>query len=105
MRTEGKDVLQKDLVVGRLRPDGSLIGRNSFDLPSMHRVDMRVLKRFPLGGRARIDGLIEVFNLFNRANYETIVLNESNRLYGDPEAHTNIAHAPRMVQLGFQLAF
>jgi hypothetical protein len=71
----------------------------------MHRVDLRVMKRFTLGGRARIDGLVEVFNVFDRANYETIVLNESNRLYGQPEAHTNIAHAPRMLQLGFQFAF
>jgi hypothetical protein len=92
-------------VIGRLRQNGTIIERNSFDLPSMHRVDMRIQKRFPLGGRARIDGLIEVFNVFNRANYETFVLNESNRLYGQPEAHTNIAHAPRMVQLGFQFAF
>ena len=97
--------VREGTVIGRLRPDGTLIGRNSFDLPSMHRVDVRVLKRFSLGGRARMDGLVEVFNVFNRANYETIVLNESNRLYGQPEAHTNIAHAPRMVQLGFQFAF
>ena len=97
--------MREGIATGRLRPNGTLIERNSFNLGSMHRMDLRIQKRFPLGGRARIDGLVEVFNLFDRANYETYVLNESSGLYGRPEAHTNIAHAPRMLQLGFQFAF
>ena len=97
--------VREGTVIGRLRTNGSVVERNSFDLASMHRVDLRILRRFQLGGRARIDGLVEVFNVFNRANYETYVLNESSGLYGRPEAHTNIAHAPRMLQLGFQFAF
>jgi len=32
-------------------------------------VDLRVSRRFPLSGEASVDGIFEVFNLFNRTNY------------------------------------
>ena len=48
-----------------------------------HRVDMRVQRRFALG-RARLDGIVEVFNVFNHANYGTFTTNESNSRFGQP---------------------
>ncbi len=68
-------------------------------------MDLRVQRRFRLGGRVSIDGIAEVFNLFNRANYETYVRNEQNARIGLPNAHTNIAYAPRVLQLGFRTQF
>jgi hypothetical protein len=89
----------------RLRADGSIIERNSFDFPSLHRVDMRLQQRIPLGGRFRLDGIVEVFNAFNHANYGTFTLVETNVNYGKPAENLNIAYQPRLVQLGFRLAF
>jgi hypothetical protein len=52
-----------------------------------------------------LDGTFEVFNLFNHANYGLYTTQESNRNYGQPEQVVNLAYAPRMLQLGFRLAF
>ncbi|MFN0141830.1 MAG: TonB-dependent receptor domain-containing protein, partial [Mycobacterium sp.] len=50
----------------RLRPDGSIVPRNNFVGRPLHRVDTRVQRRFALPGRATtLDGMFEVFNLFN----------------------------------------
>jgi hypothetical protein len=90
---------------GRLRQNLTLIERNSFDRKSMHRMDVRVQRRFAFGSRVSLDGFAEVFNLFNRANYESYQMNERNALFGRPNPHSNIAYAPRVLQLGFRAAF
>ena len=89
----------------RLRRDGTIIDRNSFVADPLHRVDMRLQKRFALGGRTSIDGVWEVFNLFNRRNYGTYVVNESNANYGRPAPNENLSYAPRMMQFGLRFAF
>jgi hypothetical protein len=93
------------LVISRLRPNGTVIARNSFDRTPIHRVDLRLSRRFKLGGHAGVDGIVEVFNVLNHANYNSWVLNETNRNYGQPQQDTNIAYAPRMLQLGFRTTF
>jgi hypothetical protein len=105
--TSGVDVLNTGSTSGagsRVRANGSLIARNSFDLPSLHRVDMRLRKRFGVG-RMQVDAMVEVFNVFNRANYGTFVLNESNASFGLPQQNLNVAYQPRSMQLGFRTAF
>jgi hypothetical protein len=89
----------------RLRADGSLVPRNNFIGEPIHRVDMRLQQRIPLGGRLRLDGMFEVFNLLNHANYGSYVTDESNRLFGRPSFNSNIAYWPRVMQLGVRLAF
>jgi hypothetical protein len=89
----------------RLRPDGTVVPRNSLVGKPIHRVDLRVQRRVRRGGRATVDGLLEVFNLFNHANYGSYVLLESNRNYGQPSFNSNIAYQPRILQLGFRFAF
>lgn len=54
----------------------SSIGRNTGKLPSQSTIDIRVARRFALG-RVNVDGLFEVFNLFNRTNYT-----EVNNIFG-----------------------
>lgn len=44
----------------------------------VHRMDMRLQERIPLGGRRSIDGIFELFNLFNRANYGSYVTDEAS---------------------------
>ena len=41
----------------RLRPDGTIVPRNGFVGDPIHRVDMRLQKRFSLGGARSIAGL------------------------------------------------
>ena len=72
----------------------------------LHRVDMRLQKRISLGGRRNIDGMFEVFNLFNHANYGSYTTTFSNAVnYGKPSFNTATAYQPRILQLGFHIAF
>ena len=95
------------LAGGRRRANGSIIPRNGFDLPSLHRVDMRVQRRVALGRRVKVDGIFEVFNVLGRANYDPtlITLNESNAKYGQPNSSNTLAYSPRMLQFGFRTQF
>ena len=90
---------------GRLRADGTIMPRNNLVGDPIHRVDLRLQKRLSLGGRRTIDGIVEVFNLFNHANYGSYVTNESSSLYGQPAFNSNVAYQPRTLQLGFRTAF
>ena len=103
----GTDVRKIGVNAGerRLRPDGTIVARNNFVGKQVHRVDLRVQRRFPLGGRAGIDGIVELFNVFNHANYGKYETREVSVNYGQPQQNVNLSYAPRMLQLGFRLAF
>jgi hypothetical protein len=95
----------------RLRPDGTIVPRNNFVGDPLHRFDLRLQRRFSVGG-LRIDGIAEVFNLFNHENYGNYVTVESNRNYGRPTATAgtsttvqNVAYQSRSAQFGFRVAF
>ena len=104
--TYGQDLrLLGDRADGRLRPDGTLVARNAFVGKPLHRLDIRVLRKFPLYGKMRIDGMVEVFNVLNHANYGAYVTQERLVNYGAPAQNTNVAYQPRMLQLGFRLVF
>jgi len=90
---------------GRLRPNGTVVPRNDFVGDPLHRVDMRLQRRFRFGGAAGIDGMLEVFNLFNHANFGSYTTNESNSRYGLPNVNSNVAYQPRTLQLGFRATF
>ncbi len=47
----------------------SSLPRNSGRLPSQVSVDARVSKSFRLSGRVELEGIFEVFNVFNRSNF------------------------------------
>ena len=89
----------------RRRDDGSFVPRNSFVGLPLHRVDTRLQKRFALGGRRSLDGMLEVFNLFNRGNYGSYTTNVDNAAYGQPALNSNVAYGPRAAQVGFRLSF
>jgi hypothetical protein len=52
-----------------------------------------------------VDGIVEMFNVFNHANYGSYTTVESNARYGRPTSNTGIAYQPRMLQLGFRATF
>jgi hypothetical protein len=89
----------------RYREDGTIIPRYTFVGDPIHRVDLRLQQRVPLPGRLAIDGVFEVFNLFDRANYGSYVLDESSLAFLDPAQNPNLAYAPRTLQLGFRFTF
>jgi hypothetical protein len=92
-----------------LRPDGTIIPRNNFVGDPIHRVDLRLQRRFPLGGRARLDGILEMFNAFNHANFGNYNLNEASpATFGKPTLGgrgSASAYVPRTLQLGVRFAF
>jgi hypothetical protein len=83
----------------RLRPDGSIVPRNSFIQPMENRMDLRLQQRIPLGGRASIDAIAEVFNVFNANNF-TLVTEEGASDFEEPETGQY-----RTMQFGFRLTF
>ena len=95
----------------RANPADSLssVGRNSATLPRQATVDLRVSRRFALGGRVRLDGIFEVFNLLNRTNYTDV-----NNIFGtgrypaDPLptfGQFTQAASPRQIQLAAKVSF
>ena len=89
----------------RVRADGTIVPRNSFAGLPIHRLDMRLQRRFKIVGGIGGDGIVEVFNVFNRANYGGYVTNESSLQYGQATSSTNLSYAPRSLQLGFRMSF
>ena len=103
--TAGTDRRNTGASNGRLRADGAIIPRNDFVGKAIHRVDLRLQRGFRLIGGGRIDGILEVFNLFNHANYGAYVTAESALNFGAPSAIQNVAYFPRTLQLGFRFVF
>ena len=89
----------------RLRPNGTIVGRNSFLQPNQNKTDIRLQQRIPLGGKANLAGSLEVFNLFNRKNYGAYDLVETSGTFLQPQPSANLSYAPRTLQLGFRLTF
>jgi hypothetical protein len=85
------------------------VGRNAGTMAAEAVVDVRIQKRFSLKGRLHLDGVCEVFNLFNRVNFTQI-----NRTFG-PGAYPDFplptygqftaADPPRQVQLAVRMSF
>jgi hypothetical protein len=90
--------------VPRLCANGTVVARNSFIMDPVHRVDMRFQQQIPLP-RVAVDAIFEVFNVFNRKNFGSYTVDESSARYGLPNASTNLAFAPRTLQMGFRLVF
>ena len=82
--------------------------RNDGTLPMQASVDLRVARRF-LVGPLTVDGIFEVFNLFNRSNYTAV-----NNVFGTGSYPSQAvstfgqftqAAAPRQIQLAMKVGF
>lgn len=89
----------------RLRPDGTIVPRTDIVGRPIHRMDVRMIRRFRLWGRTTLEGSLEVFNVFNHANYGSYVTTEASPLYRQPQQNIGAAFQPRSAQLGFRLVF
>jgi len=88
----------------RLLADGSILPRAGILGRPIHRVDTRLQKRVH-AGHVTLDGMFEVFNLFDHENFGSYVNLVSSPLYGQPASNGNVAYQPRMMQLGFRIGF
>ncbi len=85
---------------GRLRPDGTIVPLNAIIAPAQNRTDVRVQQRIPLPGRLSIDAIAEIFNTFNRPNYEIGTQENQRSQFRQP-----INAQYRSAQVGFRLTF
>jgi hypothetical protein len=69
-----------------------LIGRNSYEGPGYASVDVRISRQFPVARTARLEVLLDIFNLFNRVNVKDI-----NTVWGG----VDYPNTPPPLQLGF----
>ena len=83
---------------------GDRVPRNALEGDPIHKVDLRVTKTVKVGG-IQLQGVAEVFNVFNHANYGSYTTSESSAAYGKPTSNTAVAYQPRMAQLGFRFLF
>ena len=101
----GADLRDRGQRSGRLRPDGTISARNNFVGNPLHRVDMRVTKRLRFGDGATVDGIVEVFNLFNHANFGRYNTSEASAGFGTPRVLLATEYQPRTLQLAFRATF
>jgi len=92
-------------------PSGAVIPRNALRGLPLHKVDLRVTEDVRLGGARKGTLILEVFNLFNHANYGSYAttLSATNAAttaaFGRPQQVDGNAYVPRQAQLGFRIAF
>jgi hypothetical protein len=96
------------------------IQRNAYRLPYFANVDLRVSRSFPLQGKARVEALVEAFNLLNRINYTaenttiysvggtaaapTLAYNPTFGTYTNANSGT-FSPRPREIQIGLRFNF
>ncbi len=87
------------------RPAG--VGRNTETTPNVYNLDMRLSRTFHLGGKVSLEGVIEVFNVFNHYNV-TLVQYYQTPPPGAPAFGSPIVRSTdinRQIQLGAKLTF
>jgi hypothetical protein len=101
----------------RLSPTdaASSVGRNAETMEGQFNIDLRLSKRFKLGGTAALEAIAEAFNLLDRTNYSEI-----NNIFGrgafpgqpQTDAQGRVTYGlyeqalpPRQVQLALKLSF
>jgi len=76
-------------------------GRNTVEAPGLANLNVAGIKSLTIGSGVRLQARIEVFNLFNRANF-----NQPDPFVGSPTfGQVLSAQSPRRVQLGLRAIF
>jgi hypothetical protein len=85
----------------RVRPDFSIVPRNTFKQDPWNRLDVRLSKDVRLGGSLKLTGIAEVFNALNNARFNRNTI-EGSATYGQA---TSSGMQSRTGQLAFRLSF
>ena len=81
------------------RPIG--VGRNSGEGFDYQSLDLRLSRTFALNRGFSLEGILDVFNVLNRANYQV-----PNNIFGSPTfGRATAVNDPRQVQLGLRMIF
>lgn len=89
----------------RVLPDLTVLPRNNIKGKPLHKLDLRFSKDIPLGGRLKLEGIAEVFNVYNHANYGSYNGLFGSATFGQPTQNLATAYLPRVWQLGFRVSF
>ena len=81
------------------RPAG--VGRNTGKGFGYHSLDLRLSRVFMAGRGLSLEGIVDAFNVFDRANYQV-----PNNIFGSPTfGRPTAAQDPRQLQLGVRVGF
>ena len=79
-----------------MRPNGTIVPRNKIWSASRSIAwTSGCSAGFKLGGRAKVDGIVELFNVFNHANYGSYVTTENNAAFGQPVPNVAVEYRRR----------
>lgn len=95
---DNKDGFYNDFAV----IDGELVGRNTFRQPGFSQTDVKLSKVFRFLNGQSIELMLDVFNLFDRANRST---GKTNYKYDDFGQLNYVTFTPRQYQLGIKYRF
>jgi hypothetical protein len=83
---------------------GDRVPRNALRGDSIHKVDLRVTKSVKLRG-VQLQGIAEVFNVFNHANYGAYNAIVTSPTFGVAQQSNLNTYRPRTGQLAFRIGF
>jgi hypothetical protein len=71
------------------------------------KVDLRLVKNLRVLGRSRVQGMLDIFNVFNTANYDpsTYGAQYGTKTYLQPGFSSNLFYQPRMLQVGVRVTY
>jgi TonB dependent receptor len=87
-------------------PNGQRVPRNALRSAPVYRFDLRVSRRFHIP-RVMVEPMLEVFNLFNRENFDPAAYNNSlaSAQFGQPGRSAELPYQPRQIQLAIRAQF
>ena len=94
--------------------EATSVGRNSETTAAQYNVDLRVSRKFKLGGRAAFEAILDAFNVFNRVNFVEDTNQSSFTIFGAGAFPSNplptygrytLTLPPRQVQLAGKISF
>jgi hypothetical protein len=80
------------------------IGRNAFTSPGVAIYDASFMKRTALTEKVSLNFEVNIFNVFNRAQFSAPIANLSNPLFGAITS-TRAGFTPRQIQFGAKIVF
>ena len=88
-------------------PDGERVPRNALRSSAVYRVDLRLSRKFHLRQNSDIEPQFEIFNVFNRQNYDPTTYNASlaSTRFGQPGRSSGLPYLPRQMQVGVRMTF
>jgi len=90
-------------------PSGYVMARDALEGMPLHKVDLRVTKDFKIVGTTKASVIVEVYNLFNHANYgsfnTSLTTASATTNFGLPQQNLGNAYVPREAQFAFRVGF